>query len=45
LPEEKRKINIDDLEKGFKMYVNNSEIKQKQEKEYLKKQLYSSIYC
>jgi len=45
LPEEKRKINLDDLEKGFKMYINNSEIKQKQEKEYLKKQLYSSIYC
>ena len=43
--EDKRKIILKDLEKGFEMYLNNSDIKNKREKEHMKKQLYSSIYC
>jgi SpoVK/Ycf46/Vps4 family AAA+-type ATPase len=41
----KKKITFDDLEKGFQMYVNNNEVKKRKEAEYLKRQLYNSIYC
>jgi SpoVK/Ycf46/Vps4 family AAA+-type ATPase len=43
--EEKKKITLEDLENGLKTYLNNSDIQKRQEKEYLKRQLYSSIYC
>lgn len=45
-PEEyKKKITFVDLENGFKIYIENNEVKKRQEREYLKKQIYSSIYC
>jgi SpoVK/Ycf46/Vps4 family AAA+-type ATPase len=43
--EDKKKLILKDLETGFQMYLNNSEIKKRKEAEYLKKQLYNSIYC
>jgi SpoVK/Ycf46/Vps4 family AAA+-type ATPase len=43
--EEKRKITLVDLENGLKTYIDNSDIKQRQETEYLKKQVYNSMYC
>jgi SpoVK/Ycf46/Vps4 family AAA+-type ATPase len=46
LPEsEKRKISMKDLEKGFEIYINNDNVKSRHEKEKLKKEIYSSIYC
>ena len=42
---EKRKINLRDLEKGFELYLkNNQEIKNKKEEEETKKYIYSTIY-
>jgi SpoVK/Ycf46/Vps4 family AAA+-type ATPase len=43
--DEKKKITFVDLEKGFEMFIKNSDNKNKKEAEDLKKQLYSSIYC
>jgi SpoVK/Ycf46/Vps4 family AAA+-type ATPase len=43
--DEKKKIILIDLEKGFEMFIKNSDNKNKKESEDLKKQLYSSIYC
>ena len=43
--DEKKKITFVDLEKGFEMFIKNSDNKSKKEAEDLKKQLYSSIYC
>ena len=43
--DEKKKITLIDLEKGFEMFIKNSDNKSKKEAEDLKKQLYSSIYC
>jgi len=43
--DEKKKITFVDLEKGFEMFIKNSDNKSKREAEDLKKQLYSSIYC
>jgi len=43
--DEKKKITLVDLEKGFEMFIKNSDNKSKKEAEDLKKQLYSSIYC
>ena len=43
--EEKKKIKLVDLEKGFNMYLSNEDIKNRKEGEYFKKQLYSTIYC
>jgi AAA+ superfamily predicted ATPase len=46
LPEtEKRKISMKDLEKGFEMYIKNDSVKSKHEKDRLKREIYSSIYC
>lgn len=46
LPEnEKRKLTLQDLEKGLEMYLKNDDIKKRKEAEEFKKQLYSSIYC
>ena len=45
-PEEyKKKITFADLENGFNMYINNNEVKKRKENEYLKNQIYNSIYC
>jgi SpoVK/Ycf46/Vps4 family AAA+-type ATPase len=45
LEEDKKKITLVDLEKGFQMYINNNEVKKRKETEYLKRQIYNSIYC
>ena len=42
--DEKKKIILADLDKGFEMYLSNDDIKNKKEVEHFKKQLYSSIY-
>ncbi len=42
---EKRRLNVKDLDKGFEIYLKNDDIKNKREREELKRQLYSSIYC
>ena len=41
---EKKKITIKDLEKGFEMYLKNDDIKNRKDSEYMKKQLYNSLY-
>ena len=42
---EKKKINIKDLDKGFEIYLKNNDAKNKIDEEYIKKQIYSSLYC
>ena len=42
---EKRKLTLQDLEKGLEMYLKNDDIKKRKDTEEFKKQLYSSIYC
>lgn len=41
----KKKITLEDLENGFQKYISNSEVKKRKEIEYLKKQVYGSMYC
>lgn len=41
---EKKKITIKDLEKGFELYLKNDDIKNRKDNEYIKKQLYYSLY-
>jgi SpoVK/Ycf46/Vps4 family AAA+-type ATPase len=41
---EKKKIIIKDLDKGFEMYLKNDDIKNRKDSEYIKKQLYNSLY-
>ncbi len=41
---EKKKISLNDLEKGFGLYLKNDDIKNRKENENIKKQLFSSIY-
>ena len=41
---EKKKITYEDMEKGFSIYLNNNEIQNKKETEYLKKHLQFSMY-
>jgi SpoVK/Ycf46/Vps4 family AAA+-type ATPase len=43
--EEKKKITLKDLEKGFELYLKNDDLKSRKEAEILKKQIYSSLYC
>jgi len=43
--DEKKKLILIDLEKGFELFIKNNDSKSKKEVEHLKKQLYSSIYC
>ena len=43
--EEKKKITLNDLEKGFNMYLSNEDVKNRKDTDILKKQLYSSFYC
>ena len=42
--DEKKKISVKDLDKGLELYLKNDNVKNRKESEYLKKQLYSSIY-
>lgn len=42
---EKRKITLCDLEKGFELYLTNEDIQRKREEEKQKQQLYNSLYC
>jgi SpoVK/Ycf46/Vps4 family AAA+-type ATPase len=41
---EKKKITIKDLEKGFALYLKNDDIKNRKDNEYMKKELYYSLY-
>ena len=41
---EKKKITLKDLEKGFELYLNNDDIKNRKNNDYMKKQIYNSIY-
>ena len=43
--EQKRKINIADLNKGLEIYLKNSTVKGRMEEEQLKRQIYNSLYC
>jgi len=42
---EKKKLKLIDLDKGFEIYINNNDIKSKLEEENNKKQLYHTLYC
>jgi AAA+ superfamily predicted ATPase len=41
---EKKKITLRDLEKGFELYLKNDDIKNRKNNDYMKKQIYNSIY-
>ena len=41
---EKKKITLKDLEKGFELYLKNDDIKNRKNNDYMKKQIYNSIY-
>ena len=41
---EKKKITIKDLDKGFELYLKNDDIKNRKDTEFMKKQLFNSIY-
>ena len=43
--EEKKKITLDDLEKGLNMYLSNEDVKNRKDTALLKNQLYNSFYC
>lgn len=43
--DEKKKLTLQDLERGLEIYLKNSDIKNKKDSEYFKKQLHNSIYC
>jgi len=43
--DEKKKITLKDLEKGFEIYLKNDDVKSRKDAENLKKQIYSSLYC
>lgn len=46
LPESKKRIiTMEDLEKGFELYLKNDDVKNRKNTEEFKRQLYSSIYC
>jgi SpoVK/Ycf46/Vps4 family AAA+-type ATPase len=45
LEDEKRKITLVDLEKGFNMYLYNEDVKNRKDTAFFKKQLNSTIYC
>ena len=42
--DEKKKITLKDLEKGFELYLKNDDVNSRKEAENLKKQIYSSLY-
>jgi AAA+ superfamily predicted ATPase len=41
---EKKKINLDDLENGFTIYLNNNNAKNKKDSQYIQKQIQYSMY-
>jgi SpoVK/Ycf46/Vps4 family AAA+-type ATPase len=43
--DEKKKITLKDLEKGFEIYLKNDDVKSRKDAENLKKQIYNSLYC
>jgi len=43
--ENKKQLTIVDLENGFKLYISNNEVKERQNSEYIKTQIYNSMYC
>lgn len=43
--DEKKKITLKDLEKGFEVYLKNDDVKSRKDAENLKKQIYNSLYC
>jgi len=46
MPEtDKKKLIIDDLDNGFKIYIQNDDIKSRKEEEYKKKMLCDTLYC
>jgi hypothetical protein len=46
MPEtDKKKLIIDDLNNGFKIYIQNDDIKSRKEEEYKKKMLCDTLYC
>ena len=42
--EEKKKLTLQDLDKGFQMYLKNDDIKSKKEEEERKRYIYNTIY-
>jgi len=42
---DKKKINVSDLNKGFEIFINNNDIKTKIDEDYKKRQIYNSLYC
>jgi hypothetical protein len=42
---DKKKITIEDLEIGFKIYLANDDIKTRKDEEYKKRMLYDTLYC
>ena len=45
LEKDKKKITMDDLENGFKIYLTNDDVKSRKDDEYKKKMLYATLYC
>jgi hypothetical protein len=43
-PEEKKKIIKEDLEKGFKMFLNNDEVKRRKDEKEIEKSIKYSLY-
>lgn len=41
---EKKKINLNDLDKGFEIYLKNDDVKNRKDDKEFKKQLYSTLY-
>ena len=44
LENEKRKINLKDLDKGFEMYLKNEDVKNRKDTVEMKKYMYNTIY-
>ena len=42
---EKKKINLNDLDKGFEIYIDNEDVKNRKNEIEIQKQIYSSLYC
>jgi SpoVK/Ycf46/Vps4 family AAA+-type ATPase len=42
---EKRRISLQDLDKGFEIYLKNEEVKTRKDEIEKKKQLYNTLYC
>jgi SpoVK/Ycf46/Vps4 family AAA+-type ATPase len=42
---EKKRISLNDLDKGFEIYINNEDVKNRKDEIEIQKQIYSSLYC